>query len=199
MRAFRWVGLGLLLSLLGIGMRARAQTVLPPAPRMDRSFDVQLFHPAVGAYSFITLDSAEVLEHKLFNFGLVTSYERQPFSYTLSTLNGEGGTRVLKGHVEVAKVRIDVQAKDASKEATQERGEVVKNALVKNGIEPQRLKVAGLGPGPSRVEFIVEGRLKPRRSPLAIPVTPTPDNDACLATLGQSNWRGTLAWNRESR
>jgi hypothetical protein len=84
--------------------------------------------------------------------------------------------RVLKGHVEVAKVRIDVQGKDASKDATQERGEVVKNALVKNGIDPQRLKVAGLGPGPSRVEFIIESRFKPRRSPLAVPVTPTPDS-----------------------
>ena len=77
--------------------------------------------------------------------------------------------RVLKGHVEVAKVRIDVQGKDTTKEVTQERGEVVLSALVKNGIAAQRLKVAGLGPGPNRVEFIIESRVKPRRYLVPIP------------------------------
>lgn len=90
--------------------------------------------------------------------------------------------RVLKGHVEVAKIRIDVQGKDATKEATKERGEVVRSALVKNGIDPQRLKVVGLGPGPSRVEFIIESRLKPRRSPLAIPVASTPESATPVST-----------------
>jgi hypothetical protein len=89
---------------------------------------------------------------------------------------------VLKGHVEVAKIRIDVQGKDATKEATKERGEVVRSALVKNGIDPQRLKVVGLGPGPSRVEFIIESRLKPRRSPLAIPVASTPESATPVST-----------------
>jgi hypothetical protein len=70
--------------------------------------------------------------------------------------------RVLKGHVELSKVRIDVHGKDVSKEVTQERGEVVLNALVKNGVDAQLLKVSGLGPGPNRVEFIIESRAKPR-------------------------------------
>jgi OOP family OmpA-OmpF porin len=85
MRAARRVGLALLLSFLALGTQARAQTSGgPPAPpRLDRSFDVQLFHPAVGSQSFITLDGAEVLEHRLWHFGLVTSYARQPFTYTL--------------------------------------------------------------------------------------------------------------------
>jgi hypothetical protein len=86
MRALRWVGLGTLVSLLSVGTQVRAQPGLPPAPSMDRSFDVQLFHPSVGTHGFITLDGAEVLEHKLFNFGLVANYERQPLSYTLATL-----------------------------------------------------------------------------------------------------------------
>jgi OmpA family. len=77
--------------------------------------------------------------------------------------------RVLKGHVELAKVRIDVHGKDASKEVTQERGEVVLSALVRNGIDAQRLKVAGLGPGPNRVEFIIESRAKARRYLAPIP------------------------------
>jgi outer membrane protein OmpA-like peptidoglycan-associated protein len=82
--------------------------------------------------------------------------------------------RVLKGHVEVAKVRIDVHGKDTTKEATQERGEVVLQALVRNGVDAQRLKVAGLGAGPNRVEFIIESRAKSRRYLVPIPgVAPT--------------------------
>jgi hypothetical protein len=85
MCAVRRVGLALLLSFLGVGTRAHAQSGggVPVPPRMDRSFDVQLFHPAVGSQSFITLDSAEVLEHRLWHFGLVTNYQRQPLTYTL--------------------------------------------------------------------------------------------------------------------
>jgi hypothetical protein len=75
MRVVRWVGFAVLLSLLGVGTRVHAQGT----PRTDRSFDLQLFHPAVGAHSFITLDSAEVLEHRLWHFGLVANYQRQPF------------------------------------------------------------------------------------------------------------------------
>jgi len=84
MRVVRWVGLVVILSLLGTGTRVQAQGTSPAPPRTDRSFDLQLFHPAVGARSFITLDSAEVLEHRLWHFGLVANYERQPFSYTQS-------------------------------------------------------------------------------------------------------------------
>jgi hypothetical protein len=88
MRAAQWVGFALLLSFLSAGARAHAQTGggIPPAPRMDRSFDVQLFHPAVGSQSFVTLDSAEVLEHRLWHFALVTNYAHKTLSYTLQNL-----------------------------------------------------------------------------------------------------------------
>jgi hypothetical protein len=81
----RWVGLGILLSLLGIGtgVQAQSSSSAPTPPRTDRSFDLQLFHAAVGGHSFITLDSAEVLEHSLWHLGLVANYQHQPFSYTL--------------------------------------------------------------------------------------------------------------------
>ena len=79
--------------------------------------------------------------------------------------------RVLKGHVEVAKVRIDVRGKDATKEVTQERAEVVLGALVKNGIDAQRLKAVGLGPGPNRVDFVIESRAKPRHNLPPVPST----------------------------
>jgi OOP family OmpA-OmpF porin len=93
MRAVRWVGTVLLLSLLGVGSVARAQSggTAPPALRLDRSFDVQLFHPAVGSQSFITLDSAEVLEHRLWHFGLVANYQTEPLSYSLSAVDSNTG------------------------------------------------------------------------------------------------------------
>jgi hypothetical protein len=92
-RVVRRVGLLALLSLLGAGGKAHAQSSdRPPLPRLDRSFDIQAFHPAVGAYSFITLDSAEVLEHRLWHFGLVANYQREPFTYTLSTRDSAGYT-----------------------------------------------------------------------------------------------------------
>ena len=83
--------------------------------------------------------------------------------------------RVLAGHVEVSKVRIEVRGKEASREVTQERGEVVLSALVKHGIDPSRLRVIGLGPGPSRVDFVIESRTDPRRS--VVPAT-TPGEGA---------------------
>jgi hypothetical protein len=97
MRAVRRVGLALLLSFLGVGTRAHAQTGggTPAPPRLDRSFDVQLFHPAVGSGSFITLDSAEVLEHRLWHFGLVASYLRQPLTYTLQSLGESASSTTL--------------------------------------------------------------------------------------------------------
>ncbi len=66
---------------------------MPPPPPLDRSFDLQLFHPAVGARSFITLDSAEVLEHRLWHVGIVASYQRDPLSYDLSTVDSLGYTQ----------------------------------------------------------------------------------------------------------
>ena len=89
MSRVRSVGLVLALSLLGRVADVHAQTSGPPAPpRMDRSFNLQLFQPAVGTHSFISLDSAEVLEHRLFSLGLVVNYERQPFSYSEGSANG---------------------------------------------------------------------------------------------------------------
>ncbi len=93
----RRVGLALLFTFLCVGTGARAQPggAAPPAPSLDRSFDVQLFHPAVGARSFITLDGAEVLEHRLWHLGLVTSYQRQPLEYTLQDPDGSESTALV--------------------------------------------------------------------------------------------------------
>jgi outer membrane protein OmpA-like peptidoglycan-associated protein len=85
--------------------------------------------------------------------------------------------RVLAGHVEVTKVRIEVRDPEASQEVTQVRGELVRDELVKKGIDPQRLKVVGLGKGPkSRVEFIIESRKERQRAVPTVPVEPAGDD-----------------------
>jgi hypothetical protein len=66
-------------------------------------------------------------------------------------------------------VRINVRGKDLTKEESEERGRVVLQALVKHGVDAQKLKVSGLGSGPNRVELIVESRIKPVRNLAPIP------------------------------
>jgi hypothetical protein len=100
--------------------------------------------------------------------------------------------RVLAGHEEVATVRIEVHGKDASKEQTQQRGEALRAALVKNGIDAQRLTVLGLGAGPNRVELIIESRYsRPRQpSPAVRPADdsgPAPDSSAAPKGSGSAS------------
>src|SRR5687768_10357843 len=59
---------------------ARAQTAT-----IDRSVDVQLFHPAVGPRGFITVDSAHAPSHKQFGLQLVSSYSKGPFSLSVDS------------------------------------------------------------------------------------------------------------------
>jgi hypothetical protein len=79
--------LALFLVALGSGVSAWAQGPSRiPAPSADRSFEVQLFHPAVGPKSYITLDSADVPGHLMFNLGLLTNYQYGAFALD-STVN----------------------------------------------------------------------------------------------------------------
>src|SRR5262245_50919366 len=48
------------------------------APR-DTTVDAQLFQPAIGANNFLTVESAEVPEHKQLSFGLTYNYQRRPY------------------------------------------------------------------------------------------------------------------------
>jgi OmpA-OmpF porin, OOP family len=52
---------------------ARAQ-----APR-DTTIDAQLFQPAIGPRNFLTVEGAEVPEHKRLSFGLTLNYQRRPY------------------------------------------------------------------------------------------------------------------------
>ena len=57
----------------------------------DRSFSPQLFHPAPGVDTFITVESAAPLHHKQWALGLYVNYARNPLSI-LAFDNNAGGT-----------------------------------------------------------------------------------------------------------
>src|SRR5215831_2196252 len=66
----------------GAAGSARAQQ----APR-DTTIDAQLFQPAIGSHNFLTVESAEVPEHKRLSFGLTYNYQRRPYIvYTQGTM-----------------------------------------------------------------------------------------------------------------
>jgi hypothetical protein len=55
----------------------------------QRSIDTQLFQPAIGPHNFLTIDGAEVLEHKRLSLGLKLNYQRRPYSmFTTGTTEG---------------------------------------------------------------------------------------------------------------
>jgi hypothetical protein len=58
-----------------------------------KSIDAQLFQPAIGPHNFLTVDGAEVAEHKRLSFGLSLNYQSRP--YTTFTQ----GTNVTTSHV----------------------------------------------------------------------------------------------------
>jgi hypothetical protein len=84
MRGLRFVIAFLLVCLAPWGAAWAQAVKLAP---VSRAFDLQLFHPAVGPRSYITLDSADVPGHRQFNVGLVTNYQYGPLALD-STMNG---------------------------------------------------------------------------------------------------------------
>ena len=64
---------------------------------------------------------------------------------------------VLKGHPELKKVRIEVHSVGISKEEMQRRANIVRDALVKRGVDASRLTplVVDNGGG-ARVDFVIE-------------------------------------------
>ena len=85
MRGFSFI-LAVFFSALYPGAAAWAQGT-SNNPSADRSFDVQLFHPAVGPKGYVTLDSADVPGHLLYNVGLLTNYQYGALALD-STVNG---------------------------------------------------------------------------------------------------------------
>ncbi|MBI4508153.1 MAG: OmpA family protein [Deltaproteobacteria bacterium] len=69
-----WAGL---LVLLFTSVSSPAQSEEVP---FDRSIDVQLFEPAVGPHSFLTVSGAQVTAPKQFSLGLLLTYLTHPFT-----------------------------------------------------------------------------------------------------------------------
>src|SRR4051812_8460788 len=70
------------------GGRANAQ-----APT-EHSIDAQLFQMAIGPRNFLTVDGAEVPEHKRLSFGLTLNYQRRPYT-TFTQGTSEGTAHVI--------------------------------------------------------------------------------------------------------
>jgi len=64
---------------------------------------------------------------------------------------------ILKGHPELKKVRIEVHSVGISKEEMQHRADLVKDTLVKKGIDAARLTALPVdNGGGARIDFIIE-------------------------------------------
>jgi OOP family OmpA-OmpF porin len=82
----------LALVLLAPAQMARAQTSVAP---QDNSIDPQLFQPAIGPQNFLTVEGAEVPEHKRLSFGLTLNYQQRPYTIFTQTPNASGETHVV--------------------------------------------------------------------------------------------------------
>jgi hypothetical protein len=92
---------------------------------------------------------------------------------------------ILKGHTEIARLRIEVRAEGLGREETQRRADVVRDLLVDKGVETSRLTPVGAGAGPSRVEFIVDNTPAPKPEapkPAPQPGAPAPATPAAPGT-----------------
>jgi outer membrane protein OmpA-like peptidoglycan-associated protein len=77
---------------------------------------------------------------------------------------------IMKGHPEIAKVRIEVHAEGVPQTETQKRAEAVRDFLIGKGVAEGRLVPVGAGAGPSRVDFLIDRTAGP--APAAKPAAP---------------------------
>jgi OOP family OmpA-OmpF porin len=75
-----------LAAAVGLLAPGRADAAVPSA----RTIDANLFQPAIGPHNFLTIDGADVPDHKRLSFGLTLNYQRRP--YTLFTTGTAPGT-----------------------------------------------------------------------------------------------------------
>jgi OmpA-OmpF porin, OOP family len=92
-RAFAAATLPLLaLVLLAPARNARAQVGVAP---QDTSIDPQLFQPAIGPQNYLTVEGADVPEHKRLSFGLTLNYQQNPYTIFTQSANAGGETHLV--------------------------------------------------------------------------------------------------------
>ena len=69
---------------------------------------------------------------------------------------------VMKGHPEIKKLRIEVRADNVSKDETQRRAELLRDLLVRKGVQVERLQAVGAGPGGSAITFSIADKRVPK-------------------------------------
>jgi OmpA-OmpF porin, OOP family len=60
--------------------------------QQDTSIDPQLFQPAIGPQNFLTVEGADVPEHKRLSFGLTLNYQQRPYTVFTQVSNGTPGS-----------------------------------------------------------------------------------------------------------
>ena len=63
---------------------------------------------------------------------------------------------VMKGHPEIARLRIEVRTEGVPQVETQKRADTVRDFLISKGVDAARLDPVGLGAGASRIDFTIE-------------------------------------------
>jgi len=86
---FRCFALGLVLLA---PVSARAQMSTPP---LDHTIDTQLFQPAIGPQNYLTIEGADVAEHKRLSFGLELNYQQRPYTVFTNGTNGSTETHLV--------------------------------------------------------------------------------------------------------
>jgi hypothetical protein len=85
---------------------------------------------------------------------------------------------VMRGHPELARVRIDVRAEGVGEATIKGRAQGVIKALGTMGVDGKRLKVGTVSGGGSRVQFIIESRVAPKVNtppmPMSLPTEAAP-------------------------
>ena len=69
---------------------------------------------------------------------------------------------VLKGHPEIAKLRIDLKAEGVPKSDAQKRADAVRDLLISQGVDGARLEAVGAAGSGSRVDFIITATAAPK-------------------------------------
>jgi hypothetical protein len=85
---------------------------------------------------------------------------------------------VMRGHAELARVRIDVRADGVTEATMRGRAQEVAKTLTAHGVDAKRLKLGNVSTGSSRVQFIIESRVTPKivRAPFpGVPQAPPPE------------------------